>query len=435
VSAPVLLWQFAERRPSAKVDRMDHEPGSQDPPYRLGYREGFEDGFSFAAKAREPAKNQDKAPAEQKPQGAEQGEQKQGSDGDKDKPGHGAGHKDKTPLYKRPGLVAVGLLLLLGLIIAAILFWRHSRRHETTDDAFIDGFTSQMAAQTSGRVIKLYVSDNQHVNQGDPLLDIDSRDNDAREAQARGQLAAAQAQYKQSMAQIVATTAMAEQAEAGVREAEANWRKAVDDLARYKKVDPDAVPRQEVDSANAAELTMRAKLAAARMSAKSARSQVLAAEASSSGAQSQITSAEATVQATQLQTSYTHVVAPISGKVARRSVDVGNVISTGQPLLALVSDTLWVTANYKETQLTFMQVGQPVELVVDAFPKLTFRGRVDSIQKATGAYFSSLPAENATGNYVKVVQRVPVKITFSDNDYMRYAIGPGMSVSPDVTVR
>lgn len=395
---------------------MDQNNGSQDPPFRLGYRQGFEDGFAAAKAA-----DKDKSP---------------GDEDDQDKDKEDDKHKDEKPaLYKRPGIVALALLVLLLLIIGGIVFWRYSRRHETTDDAFIDGFTSQMAAQTSGRVVKLYVIDNQHVNQGQPLLDIDSRDSDARQAQARGQLAAAKSQYEQASAQVFVSTANAEQAKASVRDAEATWRKAGEDLDRYRRVDPDAVPKQEVDAAVSSERSARAKLDAAQMSARSAQAKIRAAQASSEAAQSQIESAQANVDAAELQSSYTHVVAPIAGRVARRTVDVGNVISTGQALLALVSDSLWVTANYKETQLTYMRVGQPVKLIVDAYPKITFAGRVDSIQNATGAYFSSLPAENATGNYVKVVQRVPVKITFADEDYKRYDIGPGMSVRPDVTVR
>jgi membrane fusion protein, multidrug efflux system len=405
---------------------MEQENESPDPPYRVGYRQGFEDGLQSAESASDKKESQD----------SEGDEEKNGDQSSEDHEGNTKDDKDgKKPLYKRPGTVAIALLLLLLLIIAGIVFWRYSRRHETTDDAFIDGFTSQMAAQTSGRVTKLYVIDNQHVNQGDPLLDIDSRDNDAREAQARGQLASAKAQYQQANAQVVVSTANAEQAEASVRDAEATWRKAAEDLDRYHRVDPDAVPKQEVDAAVSNEKSTRAKLDAARMSARSARAGIRAAQASSEAAKSQIESAQANVEAAQLQSSYTHVVAPITGRVARRTVDVGNVISTGQALLALVSDTLWVTANYKETQLTYFRVGQPVKLVVDAYPKLYFRGRVDSIQKATGSYFSSLPAENATGNYVKVVQRVPVKITFLNDAYTRYDIGPGMSVTPDVTVR
>ncbi|HEX7640463.1 MAG TPA: HlyD family secretion protein, partial [Burkholderiaceae bacterium] len=146
-----------------------------------------------------------------------------------------------------------------------------------------------------------------------------------------------------------------------------------------------------------------------------------------------IATAEAGLEAAELQLGYTHVRAPIDGRVTRRSVQVGNVVAVGQPLLAVVSRDLWVTANFKETQLAHMRLHQPVSVSVDAYPDVKFAAHVDSVQRATGAFFSLLPAENATGNYVKVTQRVPVKIVFDHpGDLARYAIGPGMSVTPVV---
>jgi membrane fusion protein, multidrug efflux system len=395
---------------------MENTEQPAEPAYRDGYREGFHDGMEQAQQA-------------EKDEGDEQKEDKQ-DDEEKDDKG-----KKKTPLYKRPMVVAMVLLVVLLLIIAGIILWRHSRKHETTDDAFVDGYTSQLAAQTGGRVVKLYVIDNQYVNAGDPLLDIDSRDNDARTAQTQGQLAGAKGQYEQAAAQVSVTEANADQADAAARQSDADWRKAADDLARYRQVDPDAVSQQQVTTAVTSERSAREKRDAARQSARAAHAQIIAAVASKDAADAQIQAAQANLTAAQLQSSYTHVVAPISGYVSRRAVDVGNVISSGQALLAIVSKDLWVTANYKETQLTYMRRGQPVELTVDAFPSIKFHGQIDSIQKATGAYFSTLPAENATGNYVKVVQRVPVKILFVGDDYQKYAIGPGMSVAPDTTVR
>ena len=219
-----------------------------------------------------------------------------------------------------------------------------------------------------------------------------------------------------------------------MRQAEADLTKAAQDLARYRDVNPDAVARQQVDAAVSSERSARAKRDAMRTTAQSARAQVEAALAMVRSNKAQVAAAKANLDAATLQNSYNRVVAPISGRVSRRTVETGNVINTGQALMALVSDTLWVTANYKETQLTRMKPGQSVEVVVDAYPEVKFRGHVDSIQRATGAYFSMLPAENATGNYVKVVQRVPVKIVFDDDRLKDYAIGPGMSVTPDVTL-
>jgi len=412
------------------MDEPPIEPQPGPMPYRLGYREGFRDGFGEAERhAKEAGDKKD---------GAEDGkgdEKKDGDekDGDK-KDGEEQGDEGKTPLYKRPLAVAGILLVLLILIIVAIVFWRHSSHHETTDDAFVDGHTSQVAAQVGGRVRKLYITDNQHVAAGDPLIDIDSRDNDVKVAQARGQLAQSEGQYEQSEAQVAVQRANVAQAEANVREAEADLTKAVQDLNRYKAVNPDAVPRQQYDQAVSTERTARAKRDAMVMSARSARAQIEVALAQVRAGKASVDAAQANVDAADLQTSYTRVVAPMAGRVARRTVEAGNVISEGQALMAIISDELWVTANYKETQLTKMQPGQSVEIVVDAYPDVKFRAHVDSIQRATGAYFSMLPAENATGNYVKVVQRVPVKIVFDDNRVRDYAIGPGMSVTPDVTL-
>jgi membrane fusion protein (multidrug efflux system) len=414
-------------------------------PYRVGYREGFHDGFAERGRAmkagdseREQGDSQKSKDAGSDDDGAKDKDGGQGEQGGDKKAGGADEKKDeddgknKTPLYKRPVLVAIVLVVLLALIVAGIVFWRHSKHHESTDDAFIDGLTSQVAAQTAGRVIKLYVSDNQLVKAGDPLLDIDSRDDDARIAQSHAQLAGAQGQVEEAEAQVGVRRAGAAEADAAVRQSEAELTKSAQDLARFHNVDPQAVPRQQVDAAEASERTARAKLDAARMSARAAHAQVEAALAQVRAGQAQVAAARATVTNTELQGSYTHVVAPISGRVSKRTVEPGNVIANGQALMALVSESLWVVANYKETQLTRMRPGQEAVIVVDAYPELKLRGHVDSIQRATGAYFSALPAENATGNYVKVVQRVPVKIVFDDDRIRSYVIGPGMSVTPDV---
>ncbi len=153
-------------------------------------------------------------------------------------------------------------------------------------------------------------------------------------------------------------------------------------------------------------------------------------------AQATIEQDDVEISNARLQLSYCKITAPIAGKITRRTVEVGNVVSAGEPLLAVVSNDLWVTANYKETQLDHMRVGQKVRIEIDSFPDVVFKGHVDSFQKGSGSVFSTLPAENATGNFVKVVQRVPVKILFDDTDKRdRYPLAPGMSVDPRVTVR
>ncbi len=384
--------------------------------FREGFRSGFRDGLDEARK-RDDGKHE--------------------SDHDEDAPATDKGEDEKKgkPLHRRPVPVALALLATLVLLIAAIVFWRDSRRHESTDDAFIDGYASQVAAQTAGQVTHLYVVDNQHVNAGDPIVDIDSRDTDARTDQARAQLANTQGQYEQAVAQVSVQRASAIQADAAIKDSEAKLKQAELDLGRYRAVDSDAVPRQSIDNAETTERSAKARLDADRANARAAHEQVDAALAQVRAAKSSIEAARAQLAAAELQGSYTHVVAPVAGRITRRSVDVGNVVANGQALVALVSDVLWVTANFKETQLALVRPGQPVDITVDAYPDVQFHGHVDSIQRATGQYFSMLPAENATGNYVKVVQRVPVKIVFDDDRLRDYAIGPGMSVVPTVTVR
>ena len=163
--------------------------------------------------------------------------------------------------------------------------------------------------------------------------------------------------------------------------------------------------------------------------------QVKAAQANVAVAQAQVATAQADLHTADIQLGYTHVVAPVDGRITKRAVDVGNVISVGEPLLAIVSDNLWVTANYKETQLKKMRANQVVAIRIDAVPDVTFEGHVQSFQRAAGSFFSALPAENATGNYVKVTQRVPVKIVFDHpEDLQKYNVGPGLSVKPSVAV-
>ena len=344
----------------------------------------------------------------------------------------GDGKPHKKPLYKRPALVGLVLLLLLILICVAIIWWRHSRNHASTDDAFIDGHVSTIAPQAGGRVIKLYVLDNQHVAVNQPLIDIDSSDYRVKLDQANAQRADAQSQLAQAKARVTAQQAGVQQAIANLRQIDAALAKAELDLRRYRVVNPSAVPKQEADAAAASVRSLRAQHDAGRQAVAAARAQVTAAQAQVQTAEAALQVAQSNIDAAKLQLSYTHVVAPIAGRVTRRSVEVGNFVNAGQPLMSIVSDDKWVTANFKETQLARMRTGQSVDIRIDAYPDVTFHGKVDSVQTGTGSFFSMLPAENATGNYVKVVQRVPVKITFDDDRIRNYTLAPGMSVVPDV---
>lgn len=334
--------------------------------------------------------------------------------------------KDKKPKKmskrKKRFLIFGAVLLAIILIVIGTLYYLHARHYEDTDDAFIDGHIAQVAPQVSGRVLTLYIDDNQYVKAGQLLLEIDPRDFDAKLAQST-------AQKEQGLAQIAVQQANIGQAEANKRVAEAERERANRDLLRFKAIDPKAISKQQYDQAVATAKTADAKVAASDKAIEEAKAQRTQSKAT-------VDQAAADIDAAKLQLSYTKIVAPFDGLVTKRTVEIGNMVTQGQPLLAIVSPQVWVTANFKETQLRYMKINQPVLIQIDTYPEAKFHGHVDSFQTGSGEAFSSIPAENATGNYVKVVQRVPVKILFDNADERdRYRLAPGMSVIPTVTVR
>jgi membrane fusion protein (multidrug efflux system) len=339
---------------------------------------------------------------------------------------------------RRPGRragVVIGVLVVVAGIAGGVRYWLNARLFETTDDASVDAYTTQIATRVSGQVTRLLFADNQHVEAGQTLLLIDPRDMQAKLDQVRAQLASAQAGVEQARAQVAVQQAAAQQATANVQVAEAELLKAGQDYERFQKINPNAVTREQVDASTATFHADQARLEASRQSVGGAEAQVQAAQAAVLGAEASLQQAEANTRAADLQLSYCTVVAPVAGMVTHRTVSAGNYVNPGQPLFALVQDERWVTANFKETQLARMHAGQDVELRIDAVPSVRFHGKVDSFQGGTGTAFSVLPAENATGNYVKIVQRLPVKIVLDDARLKDYTLAPGMSVVPAVRVR
>jgi membrane fusion protein, multidrug efflux system len=328
------------------------------------------------------------------------------------------------------GLGAI-LLLLAG---GGTWYWLSVRGTQATDDAAIDGHISQVAPQIGGRVIALLVDDNQIVTAGQPLVTIDPRDFQVRLDQTEAQRAQAAAELAQAQATLAVRRADLGQAQSNIHMAEADQFQAQQDVTRYRAINPNAITRQTLDNATAAFRNAQAKVESQKHAADSMSAQLIVATTQVTAAEAALRTADANVANAKLQLSYTQIRAPAPGRVTRRTVEVGNYVNPGQALLAVVQPGLWVTANFKETQLTHMRPGQPTRLYVDAFPDAKLTGHVDSLQSGTGSVFSALPAENATGNYVKVVQRLPVKILIDGEEAQKLPLAPGMSVTARVDV-
>lgn len=326
--------------------------------------------------------------------------------------------------------------MVVAVFAGAYRYWLHARHFEGTDDAFIDGHVSQVSAQISGRVTSLAVEDNQAVSAGQVLLQIDPRDAQMRLVQlvaARDQAGAALAQAR---AMLPVRQADLDQASAQIRVYQADAMQSVRDLGRYAAINPRAISAQTLDQARATRSVSQAKLDAARQAEAGMRAQLAVAGTQIDAQAAGLRAAESNIEYARLQLSYTQVSAPAPGRVARRTVEIGNYVSPGQALLSIVQPQCWVTANLKENQLAHLQIGQHAAVSIDAFPDRTLDAHVDSVQSGTGAVFSSLPAENATGNYVKIVQRLPVKLVFDDPGICAALhLVPGMSVAPQITVR
>jgi membrane fusion protein (multidrug efflux system) len=348
----------------------------------------------------------------------------------------------------KPTLVGIGLVLFLA--VAGLYFFAQSMSYESTDDAFIDGHISYAAPKIAGRIDKVFINDNQLVKRGDAIVEIDPRDYDAQLKQkqaaldsTKAQAAAAQAGVEQQIARVKSLQATLDQDKADQRSSEAQADQTADDLRRQQDLyNHRVVSIQDLIRSQDSNRSAQANVDSAKMKVLSAEAQIAAGQAEVRTfaallryvlAQEQEN--EANVETAQLNDSYTKVFAPESGRVTRKSVEPGDYVQVGQNLLALIPSNIWVTANFKENQLRLMRAGQPVEIEVDALGGKKFKGHIDSIQMGSGAAFSLLPPENATGNYVKVVQRVPVKIRFDSIPDVGLPLGPGESVVPTIKVQ
>ena len=373
------------------------------------------------------------------------------------------------PRKSRRRFYILGAIVLMAAI-AGGAWWYLTRFQMSTDDAFIDGNVARLAPRVGGAVAGVLVDDNQHVRAGQPLVKIDPVDYQvaldtaqARLAAVRAQAAQAQAsldltrttaaaQLSQAKAQLAVARSTADRARADTAADQAEVARAQADADRYKRLNAsDYASAQRYDQALAASRVADAKVRsdqaqetvdqaqieaaqAALASADTVAQQVAVKEAQLKNAQATVAQNEAAVRNAKLNLGYTTIYAPADGYVTRKQVQPGDVLQSNQTVMSFVFGVPWVTANYKETDLTYMRPGQPVDIEVDTYSGVKFHGHVDSIQRGTGSQFALLPPENATGNYVKVVQRVPVKIVFDGGLDRDHTLALGMSVVPTVDV-
>jgi membrane fusion protein (multidrug efflux system) len=339
------------------------------------------------------------------------------------------------------GLVILGLVLI-GAAIGGGWHWYATRDLQDTDDAYTDGRAITIAPQVKGVVVQLLVNDNQFVKAGQQLIQIDPRDYIAARDQAQATLGLAEAQLANARISLemvqVTDPAKLRAAQAQVDANRAVLLRTQSDYRRQHNIDPAATTRQNLDDANAANIQAAAQVALAEAQVKQAdivSLDVAEGEAQVRQLQAQVAQAQAQLAQAELNLSYTKVVAPQDGWIAQRRVEQGNYVQVGASILSIVSPQVWVTANFKETELTRMRPGQAVDISVDAYPSLKLHGHVDSIQLGSGSKFSAFPAENATGNYVKIVQRVPVKIDIDSGLDPNIALPLGISVEPTVHLK
>ena len=378
----------------------------------------------------------------------------EGSDKDKDK----KGEQEKKPgkakrFFTSPLGIIITLVVLVLLVIAGIALIHYEKTHESTDDAYTTGHTHMVSPRVAGLVIERWVDDNQAVKQGDLLVKLDTRDYDVAIERAQGDLDQAKANVLTAQAAVVQAKAGIEQAEAQVAQARAqtsqagaNYQVAGVNYGRNSALftkDVRAVAQADVDTTKSSLDATKGAFDAAKANTQAAEANVDSTKAMEQNREAEFVAAQAAVESSQanldnakLQLSYCWVLAPVDGRVSRRTVEVGQQLSAGQEIMSITPNDVWVLANYKETQLEKVKVGMRVKIPIDMFKDHPFTGRVDSVQNGSGATYSLLPPDNATGNFTKIVQRVPVKIVFDRDDSEGSIKGfedlvvPGLSCEP-----
>lgn len=350
--------------------------------------------------------------------------------------------KDDDSPNKKKGskvpLIILAIVVVLGAIGGGIWWFLH-RNQTNTDDAYTDGRVVMMSPQVNGYVTVMAVNDNQFVHQGDLLIQIDPRPYEAARDQAKGELAAEQAQLDSARVALekAKTTypAQLEQAQGQLVQAQGTLNNAQSDYKRQHAVARGATTQQNVDQSTASLKSAQGQVQVAQAQvdiAKLIPQNIEQADAQVKQLEGQVLQAQAKLATAEVNLSFTRVTAPQDGWVTRRNVEQGNYLQPGTQIMALVTPDVWVTANFKETQLARMRRGQVVDIDVDAYPNLKLKGHIDSIQLGSGSKFSAFPAENATGNFVKIVQRVPVKIVIDSGMDKNEPLPLGVSVVPTV---
>lgn len=342
--------------------------------------------------------------------------------------------KKNRPEYKKKRVIVptvTAIVLILVGIFAAI----HSTFYQSTDDAFVEGRLITIAPRVSGPVVNLLVDDNDEVNAGDLLIEIDPTDYEVKLHEAEAKLAEARAELNVTEKEVAKNKSKVNQTKEDISSAKSKMNFAQSDYNRFSKMYKSGIVSKQAyeDSKTKLEVS-QADNKSAEEKSQAAQHALASNQAKAEAMEANIKKLEAEVEQAELNLKYTKVYAPQSGKVSSRSVEMGNYLQVGQPIMQVVPKEVWVVANFKENQLTHMSKGQSVSIKIDTYPSKRFKGEVQSIQQATGAKSSLFPPENAVGSYVKIVQRVPVKIIFKE-DISKYNIVPGMSVVPKVKVK
>jgi membrane fusion protein (multidrug efflux system) len=343
-----------------------------------------------------------------------------------------------TPPKRRViGIVAVIALIALGV---GGRMWYSSHYFVETENAYVAGHVHPVSSRIAGVVTRVVVEDNQRVKAGDVIAELDPADQGVKVEQIQAQIASAEQQVLQAEATIAQVKAQASGAQAQVAQSQAQLQRARQDADRYGQLyntQMKAVSKAELDAANAARAGATADLAARRDNALAAQAQISAAGSARDVLKAQVKVLQTQLKDARQQLAYNKIVAPVAGRIGKRSVEVGARVQPGQQLAAIVQDEVWITANFKETQLAGILPGQAVHVVVDAMPDHPLVGHVDSFSPASGNQFALLPADNATGNFTKVVQRVPVKIVLNPEDVRQLGgrLVPGMSALAEIELR